>query len=250
MNEILENKEFFNQLAINYDLMIPFAEAVEKKMKVLEKIIPPGIKFAADLGCGTGTDSIALAKLSIKVNAFDPSLEMVNSARKNANTANKIVSFYNHSISEIPLDFNSKFNIVISFGNTFANVHNDELAASLERCFDLLRKGGTLFIQVLNYHKILSEGKRIVNITGSGADLFVRFYDFEKDHIVFNLLKVNKSKLSDHSLISTEVFPHLKNDFEASLAGMDFKTIEFYGDMQLNPFDREKSKDLIVRAFK
>jgi ubiquinone/menaquinone biosynthesis C-methylase UbiE len=250
MKKIIENKEFFNQLAINYDFMIPFAEAVERKKKILEKIIEPGKKFAADLGCGTGTDSIALAKLCMKVSAFDPSLEMINSARKNANAANEFVSFYNHSISEIPPDFNSKFDLVVSFGNTFANIHDEDLPVSLKRCFDLLRMGGTLIIQILNYHKIISEGERIVNIIGSGTNLFVRFYDFNKDQIVFNLLKINKSKLSDHSLISTEIFPHLKDDFEASLAGMDFKTIEFYGDMLLNPFDRAKSKDLVVQAVK
>jgi ubiquinone/menaquinone biosynthesis C-methylase UbiE len=250
MSEILDNKEFFNQLADYYDLMISFTEAVERKKKVLEKIITPGNKFAADLGCGTGTDSIALAKLGVKVSAFDPSLEMLNCARKNANTANKIISFYNHTISKIPADFNSKFDRVISFGNTFANINYEDLAVSLKRCFELLRKGGTLFIQVLNYHKILSEKERIVNITGTGANLFVRFYDFKEGHLVFNLLKVNKSKLSDYSLISTEIFPHLKDDFEASLAGMDFNSIEFYGDLQLNPFGRETSKDLILRAVK
>lgn len=250
MNEILDNKKFFSQMAEYYDLMIPFADAVERKKKILEKIIAPGNKFAADLGCGTGTDSIALAELGMKVCAFDPSLEMVDRVRKNANIAHKILSIYNHTISEITPDFNSKFDLVISFGNTFANIHNNDFLVSLKRCFDLLRKGGTFFIQLLNYHKILSERKRIVNITESGANIFVRFYDFNKDQIVFNLLMVNKSKLLDHSLISTEVFPHLKDDFEAYLAGIDFKTIDFYGDLQLNPFDREKSKDLIVRAVK
>ena len=250
MNEFLENKEFFNQLAGFYDLMIPFAEAVERKKKILEKIIVLGEKFAADLGCGTGTDSIALAKLGMKVSAFDPSLIMVNRARKNANIASEIVSIYNHPIYEIPSDFNSKFDLVISFGNTFANIHKQDLAVSLKRCFDLLRKGGTLFIQVLNYHKILYEKERIVNVTGTGTNLFVRFYDFEEDHIVFNLLKVNKSKHSDYSLISTNIFPHLSNDFEKSLAGVNFRTIEFYGDMKLNPYDKEKSKDLIIKAVK
>jgi SAM-dependent methyltransferase len=250
MNEILDNKEFFNQLSEFYDLMIPFAEAVERKKNILEKIIAPGKKFAADLGCGTGTDSIALAKLGMKVSAFDPSLEMVNRARKNANIASEIVSIYNHSISEIPSDFNYKFNLVISLGNTFANIHKKDLTASLKKCFDLLRKGGTLFIQVLNYHKILYEKERIVNVTGTGANLFVRFYDFKADHIVFNLLKVNKSKHSDYSLISISVFPHLIDDFEKSLAEVNFGTIEFCGDMKLNPYDREKSKDLVVKAVK
>jgi len=250
MSEILDNNEFFNQVAEFYDLMIPFAEAVEKKKKILENLIAPGKKFAADLGCGTGTDSIALAKLGMKVSAFDPSLEMVNRVRKNANIAGEMVSNYNHSISDIPSNFNSKFDLVISFGNTFANINSEDLSLSLKRCFDLLRKGGSLFIQVLNYHKILTERERIVNVTGTGVNLFVRFYDFKKDNIVFNLLKVNKSKYSDYSLISTKVFPHLSDDFEKSLAGMNFGTIEFYGDIKLNPFDKENSKDLVVKAVK
>ncbi|MEJ2193267.1 MAG: class I SAM-dependent methyltransferase [Ignavibacteriaceae bacterium] len=250
MNEILNNTEFFNQVAEFYDLMIPFEETVGRKMKVLEKLIAPEVKFAADLGCGTGSDSLALAKLGINVSAFDPSLEMISNARKNANTANKIVNFYNHSISEIPPDFNSKFDLVISFGNTFANISKKGLNISLKKCFDLLRKGGTLFIQVLNYYKILSEGERIVNITGSGANLFVRFYDYNIDHIVFNLLKINKSNLSDYSLISTNIFPHLSDDFGNMLDAIKFRTIEFYGDLQLNPFRKEKSKDLIVKAVK
>jgi SAM-dependent methyltransferase len=231
-------------------LMIPFEETVGRKMKVLEKLIAPEVKFAADLGCGTGSDSLALAKLGINVSAFDPSLEMISNARKNANTANKIVNFYNHSISEIPPDFNSKFDLVISFGNTFANISKKGLNISLKKCFDLLRKGGTLFIQVLNYYKILSEGERIVNITRSGANLFVRFYDYNIDHIVFNLLKINKSNLSDYSLISTNIFPHLREDYENMLGALNFRTIEFYGDLQLNPFRKEKSKDLIVKAVK
>ena len=250
MNEIFDNKEFFDQIAENYDLMIPFEEAVDRKKKILEKLIAPGKKFAADLGCGTGTDSVALAKLGMKISAFDPSLEMVNRAKKNTNIAGEIVGIYNHSISEIPLIFNSKFDLVISLGNTFANIHKKDLAVSLNRCYDLLRKGGTLFIQVLNYHKILYEKERIVNITGTGTNLFVRFYDFKEDHIVFNLLKVNKSKHSDYTLMSTKVFPHLIYDFENSLNVLKFGTIEFYGDMQLNPYDKEKSKDLVIKAIK
>ena len=46
MNEILDNKDFFNQLADYYDLMIPFADVVERKKKILESIVEPGSKFA------------------------------------------------------------------------------------------------------------------------------------------------------------------------------------------------------------
>ena len=81
-------------------------------------------------------------------------------------------------------------------------------------------------------------------------NLFVRFYDYNIDYVVFNLLKINKSNLSDYSLISTNIFPHLSDDFGNMLDTIKFRTIEFYGDLQLNPFGKEKSKDLIVKAVK
>lgn len=250
MSGVLKNSEFFDELAEDYDSMIPFAVAVERKKNILKNIIIPDMKNVADLGCGTGTDSIALAQLGLNVTAFDSSERMINEAKMNAKSSGVDVKFYQHSVSEIPENFNGDFDLVISFGNTFANIDKKELNISIKKCYDLLRKEGILILQILNYHKIINERERIVNVTGTDTNLFVRFYDFKKDHIIFNLLKVNRSKLSDHSLISTNVFPHLRDDFEKSLAWMNLGTIEFYGDMQLNHFDREKSKDLIVRAVK
>ena len=250
MSDMLKNSEFFNELAEDYDSMIPFTETIERKKEILKNIITPDMKNVADLGCGTGTDSIALAQLGLNVTAFDPSERMINEAKKNAKYSGVDVKFYQHSVSEIHENFNGDFDLVISFGNTFANIVKTELNISLKKCYDLLRKGGMLILQILNYHKIINEKKRIVNITETDTNQFIRFYDFKKDHIVFNLLKVNKSKLSDYSLISTKIFPHLKTDFNSLLSNLNFKSIEFHSDLQFNEFDLALSKDLVVKCAK
>ena len=61
----------------------------------------------------------------------------------------------------------SFFEMVISLGNTFANIERDSFQSSIKKCHDLLKEQGSLFIQVLNYKMILKEKKRIVNITES-----------------------------------------------------------------------------------
>lgn len=250
MNEILNNHEFFNQLAEDYDLMISFAETIKRKKKILKNIITPGIKTAADIGCGTGTDSIALVQLGISVTAFDPSSEMIDKARKNAEASEADIKFSVSPAEDIPQEFNEKFDLVISFGNTFANIDKNKLPVAIKRCFELLREGGMLIIQILNYSKVISEKKRIVNITENDSKLFVRFYDFQVDYIVFNILKTIKSNLSDYSLISTKIYPHLKEDFKTILHRSGFKSLHFYSDLKLNPFDEKTSKDLIVKAIK
>lgn len=250
MSGLSENNKFFDHAAEYYDLMIPFDKAVERKEKILETIISPGMKEAADLGCGTGTDSIALAKLGLNVSAFEPSAEMIKKAKINTEKLNVDIEFSISSIADIPRKMNRRFDLVISFGNTLANINKNSLQISLNRCSELLRIGGTLLIQVLNYHKILTEKNRIVNITEADGNLFIRFYDFEDDGIVFNILKINKTKLSDYSIISTRIYPHRKEDFEYLLSGLKFQSIEFHSGFDFNPFTELSSKDLVIKGIK
>lgn len=250
MDKILSNIDFFNQLADYYDLMIPFSKAVERKKDILKNIITPDQKYAADLGCGTGTDSIALAQLGLYVTSFDPSSEMIEKASSNALKEKVKADFLLSNAANTPEIFNKHFDLVISLGNTFANIKKEELFKSLRRCYEVLKKDGVLLVQILNYHKILSGKERIVNITENDAYFFIRFYDFKSGHIVFNSLKVAKTVLSDYSLISTKVYPHLKKDFEKLLSKLNFKLVEFHSDLQLSSYIESSSKNMVIRCTK
>jgi hypothetical protein len=97
---------------------------------------------------------------------------------------------------------------------------------------------------------IIKEKKRIVNITESEKHFFIRFYDFEKDKINFNILKFSKTDIKENKLITTTVHPYTVNDFNNSLLQAGFKSVKLFSDSNRNKFDENNSKDLIIEAVK
>ncbi len=247
---MLNNKKFYDNFAEDYGKMISFDNAIEKRKSLLSNIVQPKIKYAADLGCGTGIDSAALAKLGLTVTGFDLSNEMIKQAKANAEKISLKIDFANYGISEIPAAFNKKFELAVSLGNTFANIERDSFQSSIKRCYDLLNEQGSLFIQVLNYEMILIEKKRIVNITESEEHFFIRFYDFIKEEIKFNILKFSKAEPKKNNLITTTIHPYTAKDFNKSLLEAGFKSVKIYSDLNRNEFDENTSKDLFIEAVK
>ena len=247
---MMDNKDFYNQLAATYDKMVSFESALERKKASLKSILKPQMKTAADLGCGTGLDSIALSQLGLEVIAFDPSSEMLKKAEANSVRATLKIDFHNHFIDKIPESHYSKFDFVISSGNTFANIPKSLFDESIKKCFDLLNKRGMLVIQVLNYEKILKQKNRILSINEADDEIFVRFYDFEKDKLFFNVLAFNKYHTTGNVTITTELLPYGKNDFEQSLVKAGFTRTEFFSNLSGDKFNPETSQDLFIKSFK
>ena len=120
--DTLSNKEFFNDVSEFYDEMINFEQALERKTNNLKEFLSSNFKTAADIGCGSGIDSIALASLGMDVSGFDSSKMMVKKAEENSKRVNKKIKFYNYTAQNIPDSFNSKFDFICSLGNTVANI--------------------------------------------------------------------------------------------------------------------------------
>lgn len=250
MEKNLPNKVFYDELASDYDSMISFEKAVENKEKLFKNFVTAEMKSAADIGCGSGAESIALSLLGLKVTSFDPSYEMIKLAEANVERMNIEIDFRNYFADNIPKEFDDQFDLVVSLGNTFANIPEASFIASLKRCYDILKLNGQLIIQCLNYEKILNENKRIVNITESADKFFIRFYDFTTEHIGFNILIFSKSNPSEQKLISTKISPYSQENFRSGLESAGFNSVKFYSDFQFTPFNNYQSKDLVVQAVK
>jgi ubiquinone/menaquinone biosynthesis C-methylase UbiE len=250
MKNILPNKAFYDELASDYDDMISFENAVEKKKKLFKNFLTSEMKSAADIGCGSGVDSIALSLSGLKVTAFDPSSEMLKIAKANTARMNSKVEFHNYAADNIPTEFNSQFDLVVSLGNTFANISKDKFNDSIETCQDLLKPKGQILLQVLNYEKIISENQRIVNITEGKDNYFIRFYDFLDESILFNILTFSKTDPAQNKIISTKIYPHTLENFMSGLEIAGFNAFHFYSNLELSSYNKEQSKDLVVRAIK
>ncbi|MBK7632098.1 MAG: class I SAM-dependent methyltransferase [Ignavibacteriales bacterium] len=244
------NNNFYNSASVYYDKMIDFDSALQKRKILLSNFIDDKIKSVADVGCGTGVDSISLSQLGLNVTAFDPSSEMINTARTNSEKHNCKIDFHIFGANEIPKTFYNKFDIVVSLGNTLANIPFGLIEKSVAKLFKLLKKDGKVLIQILNYEKILKEKERIVNITKKDDEYFIRFYDFCNKDLTFNILKFKADQTTQKELISTKIFPYTTKGLKQVFKEAGFKNIELFGGLDKKVFDAKISNDLILFAQK
>jgi ubiquinone/menaquinone biosynthesis C-methylase UbiE len=247
---MISNNNFYNSASVYYDKMIDFDSALQKRKILLSIFIDEKIKSVADVGCGTGVDSISLSLLGLNVISFDPSAEMINTARTNSEKHNCKIDFHNFGANEISKTFSSKFDLVVSLGNTLANISSSQIEKSTFKLYKMLNNNGKVLIQILNYEKILQDKERIVNITKKDNDYFIRFYDFGKKDLTFNILRFSADQTTKKELISTKIFPYTSKELKKVFKEAGFKKIELFGSLDKKTFDPKISNDLVLFAQK
>ncbi|OGU64427.1 MAG: hypothetical protein A2499_14665 [Stygiobacter sp. RIFOXYC12_FULL_38_8] len=244
---MLENKNFYNTASSFYDQMINFEVNLVARKAAFEKLFPEkGI--AIDLGCGTGVDSVALSMNGHTVTGIDPSFQMLRNAKLNAERYSQEISFIENTILSVPNNYNSRFNYVISLGNTFANVEGTTIYSTIQRIYDLLAEGGKCVIHILNYALISEQKERIVSIKPDEENYFVRFYDFINGQINFNILRFSKGNNSDYTLITTQVYGYKKDLLAKIFDSVGFREVSFWSNLDGAEFDITSSKDLFINA--
>jgi len=242
------NTGFYDSLSTDYDLMVNASSYISARKEILKRFIKENYRSAADIGCGTGNDAVALALNGLKVTGFEPSADMLLKAKRKSAEYGCRIDFVNAPASLIKRNFDGKFDLVVSLGNALANMNPSELRNSLKRMRAVMKAGGTLLIQLLNYTNLRKENKRIVNVTESGGRIFFRFYDFLPGSLCFNILAADRENLKNHKLISTRLYEYRKNELSVLLKQAGFKNIKYHSDFSLNTFSASSSKDLIITA--
>ena len=249
MSGLLENKKFYDEASSFYDEMIEFEKNLEKRKTSLKNIIMK-TGFVADLGCGTGLDSIALALNGNTVFAVDASSKMIEAAKLNAQNFSADVTFLKSTIQNIPEQYNSKFDFVVSLGNTLANVEGSTIYSTIQRIYDLICNNGYALIHILNYHLILEKQERIVSIKQDKNFWYVRFYDFINGQINFNILKFDKENPFNRQLLTTQIYGYKFDLLAKVFESVGFKEVKFWSDLEKNKFNVTSSKDLFIYARK
>ena len=190
---LLKADTFYDEISDFYEKMIDFEKNLELRVKAYQEIFTEKGK-AADLGCGVGLDSLALAMNGHKVSAFDISPKMIAETKQNAIKYNVDIATHVHSFQTMPKKFNQKFNSVISVGNTIAHVNSKQLNATINKMYNMLLPGGKIFLHILNYQLIkkkIKESITSLTVTGkllsafmiSGKMILISiFFHFHKTH--------------------------------------------------------------------
>ena len=246
-------EQFYDSLANEYDEFTGFAERFDKERSIFQRLVQKyDVKIVLDAGSGTGFHSLLLAQLGLHVTATDISEQMLRQAKRNAEHMSVQIDTIQTSFQVMNESVHNKFDAVFCLGNTLPHVlTEEELIQSFKSFRETLNSGGRVFLQLLNYDRILNFRERILNVKEVNDKIFVRFYDYEGESIVFNILTIQKSGgKMEHSLHSVRLFPWRSADIVRSLKDAEFINIEFFASMAMNIYDEKTSRDLVVIAQK
>jgi glycine/sarcosine N-methyltransferase len=242
---------FYSSLAPDYDRMTRFQERLAPEAAVLKRWIDPAkMRTALDAACGTGLHAILLAKMGLRVTGVDLSADMIAQAKSNAKRQGVDVAWFAGDMRNLLKQIKGPFGAVFCLGNSLPHLLTKrDLARTLRGFRKLLRPGGWLLLQVLNYDRILKAGQRIVGVHRQGDTEYIRFYDFKGRYVNFNILRITQSrgKLT-HALSTTTLRPYKQKELTAELLKCGFKDLKSYGSLEQTPFDPESSPNLILTA--
>lgn len=245
--------EFYDALAPDYDTMTGFEKRFVHEKPFFRLLTEKhGIHKAIDAGCGTGFHALLLAQLGVQTTGVDVSPAMILKAQRHAKELSLPVKFIEARNQDLWQSSDSQFDAVFSLGNTAAHVSsNDELLATFESYRKILKPKGILFLQNLNYDRILAHKERVQSIKEIDGTTFVRFYDYADQFITFNILTiVREGGLLQRSIRTVQLLPLQSNCIVEHLLSSGFDGIGLYGDIAMNDYDPKFSKDFVVIAEK
>lgn len=233
--------DFYNDISENYDEMFNFNNDLSSANAVVIDLKEQfNFEKALDIGCGTGSFTLALAQNGAKATGIDLSTLMIKKARENSLNYGLDINFVNSGMTDMLANIDDKFDLIMCMGNTLPHLLSKKnLFSMLNACRELLNPGGHLMLNLLDYDKILSKQERIVGITKSKKHEFIRFYDFEEPYVNFNLLEINwQNTPPTHKISSTRLYPYKSAELKSALKENGF--INFIKD---NP---ENSKSIFI----
>jgi ubiquinone/menaquinone biosynthesis C-methylase UbiE len=244
---------FYDLLADDYDSMTGLESRFDREKPFFESIIQKyNLRSAIDAGCGTGCQSVLLAKLGIGVIAVDVSSRMLMKAIKNFNLFNVTVQTVKSDFIGLKQILKKKYDAIFSMGNSLVHLKSQgELYRTLKSFYYLLKNGGVLVTQTLNYDSLFKSRERVHSVRQFESKTIVRFFDYAESMIQFNILSINKTdKGIDYSISAVQQFPLMRAIYSHSLKESGFRNVKYFGGTDFSKFSLGTSKDLVVIASK
>ena len=247
----------YNAFSSDYDKFVDWESRLRFELPLIERLARYRSKpqRILDAACGTGMHAIALAQIGHETAGADLSVGMIERARLNAAERGVAIRFEAVGFGELGKFFTS-YDMLLCLGNSLPHVLDlAGVELALKDFASCLKPGGLALIQNRNFDAVMAARQRWVEPQShrqSEAEwIFLRFYDYEPDGLInFNILTLHRTGEGrwEQSVTSTRLRPLLQAELVGALAEAGFEKIECFGSMGGEPFDPERSGNLVVAA--
>jgi glycine/sarcosine N-methyltransferase len=238
---------FYESISPYYDDIFPLNPA--QVNFILESLDSGNIKLL-DVGCGTGSLSIALSHHFLEVYGIDPDDEMLKLAEGKAGSKHPNLSLHPYGMLDLERMYEAGwFDAVLCFGNTLVHLASEEeVLKFLKQARTVLKPGGKLLMQIINYDRIFRESIRGLPTIENEQIRFVRNYHYPANEAIIDFETILTVKSSGQEIRnSIKLFPISRKVLEEMLVRAGFTDIEFFGNFKRDAL-QEESIPLVLEA--
>ncbi len=201
-----------------------------------------------DVGCGTGQLAQALARQGHRVTGIDLNPEMV--ARAVAGNTHDSVNYYVQNMLELDARFQPQsFDAVLCFGNTLVHLPDiDAVSVFARQAFQVLKPGGRLLLQLINYDRILNRHINGLPTIDNTEIEFVRKYEYLKKQHRIDFRTRLTIKASGKVIENSQLLlPLKKEELMEQISAAGFVKLKAYGGFKRQEWS-EDAQPLVLEA--
>ena len=249
----------YDELADIYDRFIDWPTRLQRELPPLLGLLGEpragGVpRRLADVACGTGGHSRALAEAGFAVTGFDISEPALARARAAASTLP--VSFVKAGYGELAASDLGPFDIIMSLGNSLPHLTDQpRLHAAFSDFGRALAPDGLLLLGLRNLPRAIAAGERWLPpktcVDADGSEWLIdRFYDWRSRGLIdFNIVvyrRANAGLAWQRQVHTTRLRAWPMATLLDLLA--DWRDVRLLANLAGDPFDPAASGDLIITA--
>ncbi|MDW7690458.1 class I SAM-dependent methyltransferase [Flammeovirgaceae bacterium SG7u.111] len=237
---------FYQSIATYYHLIFSTGKPQVEFVKNTE--IAGKTQSVLDIGCAIGGLSAQLCQHFGKVVGIDLDEGMIERAKEENDLPN--LSFQELDMLKIEGICGAEaFDIVACFGNTLVHLDGtEEIADFFVQARKVLKVGGKLLFQIVNYDRILDQNITALPTLDKEEITFERNYEYlPETHKIKFATKFKVKATGEETSNAIDLYPLRKAEAEELLRKAGFTKINFYSNFQRKPYE-ENAMPLIVEA--
>lgn len=249
----MKARSVFEEYAHEYDLITNARQRAVYHLKEIQALIK---KFSPasvlDAGCASGLTTSLFAKEKVPAVGLDRSRSMLKVAGQKYAGGKLPVSFKYGSFEKLPQNMNGKFDLVVCLANSISGVGSIKLLRqSIANFFRVLKPGGTLVLQALNYASMTDGEIMPIRATQNNKVGYLRYARRRGRGMEITVVRLDLSTKP----FTFEPFVHEFDSFtpdqlQAAIKKTGATKISRYGNLLLTARFGKKSRDIVLTAQK